>query len=436
MGRTRRGSRHTERYAAQQSLRAAFIAAALAWHGEQRVTLLDVGSNEGTFVDAMMMDLQQRDRYAADRVRPVMWEPQPRFLPQLGKLAERWQGSVVDAAAWTSAGTRELLLHGESCGGTTTCYNSEGASLVATPREIDAAHPKSATARYNISAHGGYVRTEDFARFVMNNLTLSAASRPSPALVKLDVEGGEYALLPALFASRALCGRVAFVMIEWHLNKIPRSSRRAGLALQASTIPILNATCGSLGYVSQPLSILSRSYLDPTSSRGLSPRPACASRACASRASLAHPGAAGSGPPLLRTGTATRHARRSAREQSTGGSGRRVSAVLLQQPLLLSRGLCRVRALLRGPRRGVAPARSTRDAHGRQQQQAPTIAAPAKNGRPHESRRDCMRTEPLSCRWLARSQTAQPNGNDRRTSHATTQDSRDRSAWARSPHTV
>ena len=35
------------------------------------------------------------------------------------------------------------------------------------------------------------------------------------------------------FASRALCGRVAFVMIEWHLNKIPaeqptRGARAAG----------------------------------------------------------------------------------------------------------------------------------------------------------------------------------------------------------------
>ena len=69
------------------------------------MTLLDVGSNEGTFVDAMMMDLQQR-AIGTLQIACVQspWEPQPRFLPQLGKLAERWQGSVVDAQC--IAGTR------------------------------------------------------------------------------------------------------------------------------------------------------------------------------------------------------------------------------------------------------------------------------------------------------------------------------------------
>ena len=74
------------------------------------------------------------------------------------------------------------------------------------------------------------------------------AMKPVPAFLKMDIEGGEYTVLPALLASRALCGRIGFVLLEWHLNKLPRSKRRGGLALTAAMRTILNVTCRAEGY--------------------------------------------------------------------------------------------------------------------------------------------------------------------------------------------
>lgn len=58
----------------------------------------------------------------------------------------------------------------------------------------------------------------------------------------------EYSLFPPLFTSRALCGRVGFLLVEWHLVKLPRSKRRAGMVLRDALQPILNASCSALGF--------------------------------------------------------------------------------------------------------------------------------------------------------------------------------------------
>ena len=242
----RRRTIHTARHAEMQALRASFIAAASIWHGTPRVALLDIGANTGTFGETMMKDLGT----AAAHVRPSLWEPQPSFQQPLETIAAKWHGDVVAAAAWTESSAAEALyLHSDGAS-----VNPESASLVAIPRDFDVAHPKSATARYNVSEIGALVRTIDFAAFLVRNLSQTSggghakhAVTPVPAFLKLDIEGGEYRLLPSLLASHALCGRVGFLLIEWHLNKLRKDRRKAGLALQASTELILNASCRKAG---------------------------------------------------------------------------------------------------------------------------------------------------------------------------------------------
>lgn len=247
----RRRTVHTARHAEMQALRASFIAAASMWHGTQRIALLDIGANAGTFVETMMKDLGG----AAAQVHPSLWEPQPSFQQPLEAIAARWKGDVVTAAAWTeSSAAKALYLHSDGAH-----LNPESASLVAIPRDFDAAHPKSATARYNVSESAPFlVRTIDFADFLVRNLSQASGPRghtepavpvaPVPAFLKLDIEGGEYRLLPSLLASRALCGRIGFLFIEWHLNKLRKERRKAGLALKASTEPALNASCRKAGF--------------------------------------------------------------------------------------------------------------------------------------------------------------------------------------------
>ena len=250
MPRRRRRVVHTERFAAIKSLRVAFVKAAAL----QKATLLDVGANAGDFVDGMMSDLAKAS--AAAHVRPIMWEPQMSFAPTLLALAARWSGELIPAAASSRAGSQTIYLHGERCGAGTTCFNPESASLLPTP-DVDAATVKAGIKtsgpRFNVSAAGGVVATMDFAKYLLQNLSLAIARvghvvPPVPAFVKLDVEGAEYSLIPHLLTSRALCGRVGFLLVEWHLIKLPRPKRRAGLALRDALQPILNASCVPLGF--------------------------------------------------------------------------------------------------------------------------------------------------------------------------------------------
>lgn len=52
-------------------------------------------------------------------------------------------------------------------------------------------------------------------------------------LLKLDVEGAEYNLLPHLLVRGALC-QLDYLVIDWHLNSLPEARRFAGLGLRHS----------------------------------------------------------------------------------------------------------------------------------------------------------------------------------------------------------
>jgi hypothetical protein len=245
-----RSARYEEITSLQREFVSAVIAAGALSSGEEaspaRVALLDVGAHEGTFVAELMG--QFAARHVAERVKPILWEPQPEFAERLRGLAQQWRGDFVPAAAWLSASQRTMLLSGTRCGGGLTCVNTESASLVATPPPIDDTSHTSERARiatmprYNLSAPGAVVQTRDFPAYLGANLSGAYGGGRVRPFLKLDIEGGEYELLPALLRSRVLC-RLGYILIEWHLSKLPRARRRAGLATMEAIRPVLNQSC-------------------------------------------------------------------------------------------------------------------------------------------------------------------------------------------------
>ena len=61
-------------------------------------------------------------------------------------------------------------------------------------------------------------------------------------LIKLDVEGAEYDLLPHLLVRGTLC-LLDFLVIDWHLNSLPEARRLAGVGLRHSIGATVRGAC-------------------------------------------------------------------------------------------------------------------------------------------------------------------------------------------------
>ena len=187
------------------------------------VFVMDVGANAGTFSQSMMKRLHT----AAPRVNSklIIFEPQEQFGASLGKMVKQnGGGELVAAAAWIEE--TNLTFH--------LFKNSESASLV----------PPSTKAASSAKAGAVTVRAVDLAEYLRHTLPEPSPSDPNSTLafLKLDIEGGEYAVLPRLLGMRALC-RVRFLLIEWHLAKAPLEKRVAGLHILAVLRQILESSC-------------------------------------------------------------------------------------------------------------------------------------------------------------------------------------------------
>lgn len=193
----------------------------------QRVFLLDVGANDGRWSQMMMRQLRASsspvagDRHPT-RVELVMVEPQPRYYSHNAQIAAKWNGTFLPVAAWTED-TSDLpfLVQG----------NSEESGIASVQsakkrrRNIEQRQTKS-------------IRAIDFASYLLHELPADAL-----AWLKLDIEGAEYAVLPRLLLSGALCRNVRFLHIEWHLHNLPPSRQAEGLALRKSLGSLLDAGC-------------------------------------------------------------------------------------------------------------------------------------------------------------------------------------------------
>lgn len=207
--------------------------------------VLDVGANDGRWtseVIRMAEAHQWRNRGKARGVAPalvefVMFEPQPLFRQRLASLVNRTsiparrQHNIsvehISSAAWTHATTLSFF---------TSRQNSEVASaLEAMGRFFQDVDEVKQKADLTVGAI-------DFASYLLGRW--SRVSEPPVVLLKLDVEGGEYKLLPRLLVSAALCP-VSFLHVEWHLYALPPPKRKAAIALKTSLRDILNDGCPS-----------------------------------------------------------------------------------------------------------------------------------------------------------------------------------------------
>ena len=90
---------------------------------------------------------------------------------------------------------------------------------------------------------------ERSAREEVESSTAGLSLEPPPPPVerpliylKVDIEGGEAALLPKLLVSGALCF-VSYLRVEWHLNVLPEEQRLSIVSLKHALRSMLTHAC-------------------------------------------------------------------------------------------------------------------------------------------------------------------------------------------------
>ena len=174
---------------------------------------LDVGSNDGAWAKWLLNKAEARNL----SLRVHVFEPQPRYAATLSALEEHGSVRFHAAAAGTSSGTSWL-------------YPSSDKQAWSTVAAMARAYTTRGALREPLR-----VPSVDLAAFVETEVNATA-------LLKLDVEGAEFAIVPRLIATGAIC-RVRHLLIEWHLNALPPHERLAGLGLRFSFEHLVRAGC-------------------------------------------------------------------------------------------------------------------------------------------------------------------------------------------------
>ena len=114
---------------------------------------------------------------------------------------------------------------------------------------VNVAAPSNRTRRNHYRTY--VVPSVDFARFFrraveaaqeMVNSSAGPAARPH-VLLKMDIEGAEYKLLPHLLVRGDLC-LADHIIIDWHLKSLPTELRMEGFALRRGLGSLLREGCG------------------------------------------------------------------------------------------------------------------------------------------------------------------------------------------------
>lgn len=187
-----------------------------------RAVMLDVGANDGGFTSSFM---KGRERWRskcnfARRLGVYIVEPAIRFRALLERQVAvlnnhaKVHATFLPKAAWLS--NTNLVFSISSKNSQTSHARGEG------------------TAASNGDV---IVPAFDLADFIL-------ALQPVDKLLmlKLDVEGSEYLVLPRLLGTGALC-RVSHLIVEWHLERLTMEKRLAGLALKLSLRSQLASGC-------------------------------------------------------------------------------------------------------------------------------------------------------------------------------------------------
>ena len=196
-------------------------------------TVLDVGANDGAWTREMM-----RLTKANDKVRFILVEPQPRFHESLSALAATRPGSALLAgAAWTHSGENLTL---------------------SAPRDSRAASVISSRQQQHRASGGIVVPTIDLAALLLtlpHHTDAAGRIRAAPlAYLHLDIEGAEFAILPSLLLSHALC-RLTHLHVEWHIPSLAHVSpadAAGGIGLRVGLETLLERGCSSANVTHTP----------------------------------------------------------------------------------------------------------------------------------------------------------------------------------------
>lgn len=211
-------------------------ATSVACNGKGRVVVLDIGCNSGEWAEAIMTRLHRKPCLRAAS-RLFMFEPQQSFHERLQKIARAHNGMLLPYAAWTSNTTLNMTIPSER-------GYSESARI---PLDRSASPSKCVSFAKHVRCNLVRMPAIDLADFMLRTLIPTDL-----VLAKLDVEGAEYTILPAVIAHGALC-RLSYLQLEWHLNNNAEHERLSGVSLK-HTLRLLSRACR------RPLRILDEEF--------------------------------------------------------------------------------------------------------------------------------------------------------------------------------
>jgi FkbM family methyltransferase len=201
----------------------------------ERAVVVDVGANTGEFSRWMTLLANIAARHHSrshliGQLNVTMLDPQPSMAPVLTKLVTDLRRrtpnvsvSFLPVAAWTRNGNMTFY----------SLKSSQESSLMADGADAS---------RMVNSGQKTIVPTIDLAAWLLHGASFSDAF--TLRLLKIDIEGAEYDLLPHLIVSGALC-RATHLLVEWHLNKLPYSRRLRFLGLRLAFDELLTKGCQS-----------------------------------------------------------------------------------------------------------------------------------------------------------------------------------------------
>lgn len=228
----------------------------------------DVGANDGTFSASLARHCAKFMPRVALKLH--IFEPQPAFAERLANLAFMHNASFHQAIATHEDRENVTLFVSRQNSQTASTLSSNSDRYRMPQRRQDrssrreerpsrsalpARRPKPRPAVTVRSVNLARVLLQEQARLQARH---DAVNRPVPLelpggaalarqqrvpiLLKLDVEGGEFALLPHLLTTGALCA-VTHLRVEYHLNSIPEGERLDGVALRLGLRHLLRKGC-------------------------------------------------------------------------------------------------------------------------------------------------------------------------------------------------
>ena len=161
------------------------------------------------------------------RVCAIGWEPNPHHRARLTGLAGRynalgWRTTFMQSAASVKDG--EVRFFFDMVG--KRSHNEWGASTISSRLNLG----RNRTAA-GVLKQSAVVSTVDIAAWfrrevLTRQLPRSDGGRPARIVMKVDIEGGEFELLPHLLASGVLC-EVDYVYVEFHLTWVADGTAKA-----------------------------------------------------------------------------------------------------------------------------------------------------------------------------------------------------------------